>query len=44
MKGKFDSLILDIRPVIVDFHALWCGPCKMQTPILKDVAAELWIR
>src|SRR5664280_2422163 len=41
MKGKFDSVISDSRPVIVDFHALWCNPCKMQSPILKEVAAEL---
>jgi thioredoxin 1 len=41
MKGKFDSLIQDNRPVIVDFHAIWCSPCKMQSPILKEVAAEL---
>jgi thioredoxin 1 len=41
MRGKFDSLINDSRPVIVDFHAIWCSPCKMQSPILKDVAAEL---
>lgn len=41
MKGKFDSIINDSRPVIVDFHALWCSPCKMQSPILKEVAAEM---
>ena len=41
MKGKFDSLIHDDRPVIVDFHALWCSPCKMQSLILKEVANEL---
>jgi thioredoxin 1 len=41
MKGKFDTLILDIHPVVVDFHALWCSPCKMQSPILKEVAEEL---
>ena len=41
MKGNFDSIINDTRPVIVDFHALWCGPCKVQSPILKDFATEL---
>jgi thioredoxin 1 len=41
MKGNFNELIKDVRPVIVDFHALWCAPCKMQSPILKEVAAEL---
>jgi thioredoxin 1 len=41
MKANFDSIIQDIRPVIVDFHALWCSPCKMQSPILKEVAEEL---
>lgn len=41
MKASFDSIIKDPRPVIVDFHALWCSPCKMQTPILSDVASEL---
>lgn len=41
MKANFDKLILDARPVVVDFHAIWCGPCKMQSPILKEVADEL---
>ena len=41
MKGNFDSIINEDRPVIVDFHALWCGPCKVQSPILKQVADEL---
>ena len=41
MKGNFETIITDSRPVIVDFHALWCSPCKMQSPILKEVAAEL---
>jgi len=40
MKGNFDSIINDTRPVIVDFHALWCGPCKVQSPILSDIASE----
>ena len=41
MKGNFDLIINENRPVIVDFHALWCGPCKAQSPILKNVAEEL---
>jgi thioredoxin 1 len=40
MKANFDSIIKDTRPVVVDFHALWCGPCKVQSPILKEVATE----
>jgi thioredoxin 1 len=41
MKGNFDSIINENRPVVVDFHAVWCGPCKTQSPILKQVADEL---
>ena len=41
MQGNFESIIQDPRPVVIDFHALWCGPCKVQSPILKEVASEL---
>jgi thioredoxin 1 len=41
MKGNFETLINDTKPVIVDFHALWCGPCKVQSPILKELASDL---
>jgi thioredoxin 1 len=41
MRGKFHEIINGERPVLVDFHADWCGPCKMQAPILREVSAEV---
>ncbi len=41
MKANFDSVINDSKPVIIDFHALWCGACKAQSPVLKELATEL---
>ena len=41
MKSSFKKIISSEIPVLIDFHADWCGPCKMLTPILKDVKEEL---
>ena len=39
--SKFKDLINSDTPVLVDFYATWCGPCKMLTPILKELYSEL---
>lgn len=41
MIGKFKSIINSNKPVLVDFYADWCVPCKQMPPILKQVKQEL---
>lgn len=40
MIAKFKNIISSSRPVLVDFYADWCGPCKQMPPILKQVKEE----
>ena len=37
----FDDIIKGDKPVLVDFFATWCGPCRMVSPIVDEIGAEV---
>ena len=38
---EYSEILNSSRPVVIDFHATWCGPCKVLSPILEELDDEI---